>query len=401
MANDLVVYAVVHQPRRVKLPAQPIPRGAVPEDIERCLFDERMNERYFRKVARWCYYPATRTFLELVDQGFKFSIGFSVSFIRQAEMWDQELLALFQRLVRHENVELVGVEPYHSFILLVDLQRFIERMRWAATYLEQMFGKRPVVTDTTEMCMSDSIYHALDKAGFLGAVMDGRPWVMEWRDATHLYHNGKRLRLFTRAFELSDDVGYRFSNRTWSGWPLSAYSYAHWLREARGDFVFLAWDYETFGEHHSRDTGIFEFLRWLPAEVRRRKMGFLTPSEALAKYGDRTYELPLPAFPSTWAGSGGMEFFLGNGAQQAIFQLMLNVYNTALLTRDPKILDLALWLLQSDNLHLIQWFGRGGSEAEVSAYFTPDEWWSLGPGGIIWEQQQVYRNFLGALDVYL
>jgi len=401
MADDLVVYAVVHQPRRVKLPAQPIPRGAVPEDIERCLFDERMNERYFRKVAKWCYYPATRSFLELVEEGFKLSIGFSVSFLRQAEMWDQELLGLFQRLVRHENVELVGVEPYHSFILLVDLERFIERMHWAADYLEKLFGKRPVVTDTTEMCMSDSIYHALDRAGFQGAVMDGRPWVMEWRDATHLYHNGKRMKLLARSYELSDDVGYRFSNRTWSGWPLSADRYARWLRDARGDFVFLAWDYETFGEHHSRDTGIFDFLRWFPREVRRTGMGFLTPSEALSKYADRCYHLPLPAFPSTWAGSGGMEFFLGNSAQQAIFQLMLHVYNTALLTGDARIVDLALWLLQSDNLHLIQWFGRGGSEAEVSAYFTPDEWWSLGPGGIIWEQQQVYRNFLNALDVYL
>ena len=401
MANELVVYCVVHQPRRIKLPAQPIPRGAVPEDIERCLFDERMNERYFRKVAKWCYYPATRIFIDLVDRGLKLSIGFSVSFIRQALAWDQELLELFRRLVQHENVELIGVEPYHSFILLLDLERFIERMRWMSSYLESVFGKRPLVTDTTEMCMSDSIYHAIEKAGFKGAVMDGRDWVMGWREATHLYHSGKGLKLLTRSFQLSDDVGYRFSNKSWSGWPLLANEYAHWLREARGEFVFLALDYETFGEHHSRDTGIFEFLKWLPSEVRKRKMDFLLPSEAIDKYSKRAYHLPLPAFPSTWAGSGGMEFFLGNAAQQAVFQLMLHVYNTALLTRNPKIVDLALWLLQSDNLHLIQWFGRGGSEAEVSAYFTPHEWWDLGPGGIIWEQQQVYRNFLNALDPYL
>ncbi len=401
MANDLVVYTVVHQPRRVKLPAQPIPRGAAPEDIERCLFDERMNERYFRKVAKWCYYPATQAFIELVEGGFKLSIGFSVSFLRQAEMWDQALLALFQRLVSHENVELVGVEPYHSFILLVDMPRFIERMEWAGDYMERLFGKRPVVTDTTEMCMSDSIGHAVSKAGFRGAVLDGRPWVIGWRDSTHLYHHGKELKLLTRDYELSDDVGYRFSNRSWSGWPLSAETYAHWLREARGDFVFLAWDYETFGEHHSVDTGIFEFLRWLPGEVKRRGMGFLTPTEAIEKYAGHSYELPLSVFPSTWAGSGGMEFFLGNSAQQAVFQLMLSAYNTARLTKNPHLEDLALWLLQSDNLHLIQWFGRGGSEAEVSAYFTPSEWWALGPNGIIWEQQQVYRNFLAALDPYL
>jgi hypothetical protein len=143
------------------------------------------------------------------------------------------------------------------------------------------------------------------------------------------------------------------------------------------------------------------FLRWLPSEVSRTGMGFLTPSEAIAKYGDSSYDLPLSAFPSTWAGSGGMEFFLGNSAQQAVFQLMLHCYNTARLTGKPELEDLALWLLQSDNLHLIQWYGRGGSEAEVSAYFTPDEWWELGPGGIISEQQQVYRNFLSALDPYL
>ena len=401
MANDLIVYTVIHQPRRIKLPAQPIPKGAGPEDIERCLFDERMNERYFRKVAKWCYYPATCAFTELVEEGFKLSIGFSVSYLKQAEMWDQELLALFQRLVRHENVELVGVAPYHSFIFLVDLERFIQRMEWASDYLYGLFGKRPVVTDTTEMCMSESIYHALDRAGFKGAVLDGRPWVMGWREATHLYNAGKPLKLLARDYELSDDVGYRFSNRSWSGFPLSADTYTHWLREARGDFVFLAWDYETFGEHHSKDTGIFDFLRWLPAEVRRNGMDFLTPSEAIAKYGDHSYDLPLSAFPSTWAGSGGMEFFLGNSAQQAVFQLMLQCYNTALLTGKPELDDLALWLLQSDNLHLIQWFGRGGSEAEVSAYFTPDEWWELGPGGIISEQQQVYRNFLGALEPYL
>lgn len=50
-------------------------------------------------------------------------------------------------------------------------------------------------------------------------------------------------------------------------------------------------------------------------------------------------------------------------------------------------------LAQSDNLHLIQWVGRHGSEAEVSAYFTPQEWWSLGPERIVWEIQQVYKNF--------
>jgi hypothetical protein len=109
----------------------------------------------------------------------------------------------------------------------------------------------------------------------------------------------------------------------------------------------------------------------LPDKLARRGVCSLTPSEALERFAGRVFHLPLPIFPTTWAGSGGIEFFLGNAAQQAIFQLMAHTYGVARLSENPALLDLALWLAQSDNLHLIQWFGRSGPEAEVSAYFTP------------------------------
>jgi alpha-amylase len=421
MVADLAIYTVVHQPRRLKLPAQPIPHGASVQDITHCLFDERMNERYFRKVAQYCYYPATRMFLKLVQQGLHLSIGFSISFIRQAAAWDQELLGLFQELVAHENVELIGVEPYHSFLFLLDLPAFITRMNEMADELEQLFGKRPTVTDTTEMCMSASIYDALDIAGFQGALLDGRPWVLGWRESTHLYWYGddkpfaqplpKPPRrkvglehspyLLTRHLELSDDVGYRFSNRSWAGYPLFADTYADWIAHTWGDLLLLGWDFETFGEHHRMDSGIFEFMHSLPGELRKRKVVTHTASALIEKHREHAYNLPLPVFPTTWAGSGGMEFFLGNSAQQTILQLMGHVYGVAKLTENPDLIDLAIWLSQSDNLHLIQWFGRSGPEAEVSAYFTPDEWWELGPNGVIYEQQQVYINALHAMEAYL
>src|SRR5437764_10155618 len=114
MVADLAIYTVVHQPRRLKLPAQPIPRGASIPDIAHCLFDERMNERYFRKVAQYSYYPAACMFLNLVRQGMHLSIGFSLSFVRQAMAWDANLLDLFRELVAEEHVEIIGVDPYHS-----------------------------------------------------------------------------------------------------------------------------------------------------------------------------------------------------------------------------------------------------------------------------------------------
>ncbi|HLA82822.1 MAG TPA: glycoside hydrolase, partial [Thermoleophilia bacterium] len=83
------------------------------------------------------------------------------------------------------------------------------------------------------------------------------------------------------------------------------------------------------------------------------------------------------------------------------FRLMHSVLHKARLTGERTLMDLSLWLLQSDNLHLIQWAGRFGSEAEVSAYFTPDEWWNLGPDMILTEQQRVYTNFIRAMDGYV
>ena len=50
-----------------------------------------MNRRYFDKVARWCYYPATEMFLDMLDQGFKLGLGFSVSFLWQLQPLGPEL----------------------------------------------------------------------------------------------------------------------------------------------------------------------------------------------------------------------------------------------------------------------------------------------------------------------
>ncbi len=392
MVADLAIYTVVHQPRRLKLPAQPIPRGASIPEIYHCIFDERMNERYFRKVAQYSYYPATRMFLDLVRQGMQLSIGFSLSLLHQAEKWDPVLIDLFRELVAEENVEIIGVEPYHSFLFLLDLPTFVMRMRWMADEIERIFGKRPTVTDTTEMCMSVTLYDALDTAGFSGAVMDGRDWVLEWRERTHLY-------------TYSDEKPYAVGIQTPRSLTGSRRSPKRLAAEGNtgGDFLFLGWDFETFGEHHRVDSGIFDFMRALPAELARRGVAFQTPSGLIERYSSAgcAYHLPLPIYPTTWAGEGSMEFFLGNRAQQHIFQLMSQVYGMAKLTENPDLLDLAIWLAQSDNLHLIQWFGRSGPEAEVSSYFTPDEWWPLGSNGILHEQQQVYINALYAMEPYL
>ncbi len=79
MADNLVVYTIIHQPRRPRLPAYPIPDDASVEELESWLFDDTLNKFYLQKVARYCYHPASELFLDLVEKGLRLSIGFSIS----------------------------------------------------------------------------------------------------------------------------------------------------------------------------------------------------------------------------------------------------------------------------------------------------------------------------------
>lgn len=437
MVANVALYMAVHQPRRLKLPAQPIPRCASIEDITRCLFDERLNERYFRQVARSCYYPAAKMLLELVrQQGLRLAFSFSLAFIRQATLWEPDLLDYFRELVAEESVELIGVDPYRSLHCLLDLPGFVMRLHWMAGEIEQIFGKYPTVTDTAEQGISTGLYAALDTAGFYGVLMESSPQIMQWRSSNYLYHVdaeepcrdeiklARRARrspgrvterdrlgppytaaeigvhapyLLPRHASLSAAINTHFSSAAWSNSPLYADTYARWIAGADGDYVLLGWNLETFGEYHAHSSGIFDFMRALPRELAQVGIAMHTPSELIERFSaDRAYHLPLPVHTTTWASFSNPDLYFEHEEQRALFQFMHDVYNVARLTENPELLDLAIWLTQADQLRLVQWPGP-----HIETAITPREWWYLGPAGILREQRQLYINVLHALEPHL
>ena len=98
------------------------------------------------------------------------------------------------------------------------------------------------------------------------------------------------LKLLLKNYRLSDDIAFRFSNRTWEQWPLSADKFAQWVSQINGNGFLcnLFMDYETFGEHQWAVTGIFDFLRHLPGEVLRSspENSFMTPSEPRSAFSE-------------------------------------------------------------------------------------------------------------------
>jgi alpha-amylase len=183
------------------------------------------------------------------------------------------------------------------------------------------------------------------------------------------------LSVILRSYRLSDDVAFRFSDRGWSEWPLSPERYASWLAGAapgvEDPVVGLFMDFETFGEHHRRGSGILRFLAEMPAAAIARGVGFATPSEAAAsRRPGGTLRLRRPL---SWADEGrDVSAWLGNDLQReardAHRELLPLVRRAARAGRDDL---LEAWRRLSTSDHLYYMFLRAGSDADVHRYFSP------------------------------
>ncbi len=127
-----------------------------------------------------------------------------------------------------------------------------------------------------------------------------------------------RLKLLLRNYRLSDDVAFRFSDRNWAEYPLTAEKFARWVHQIKREeaVINLFMDYETFGEHQWAETGIFDFLQGLPGEVLRNPdFSFRTPAEA-ADAHEAAGEVDSPGFISWADEERDMTAWLGNAMQQ-------------------------------------------------------------------------------------
>ncbi len=251
-------------------------------------FDDFANSNIMRKVAEKCYLPTNQLMYELIQEyGTRFKIAYSISGIAldQFEMYAPDVLESFQRLVKTGCVEILGETYSHSLCALREKEEFFNQVRLHSEKVEQLFGKKPTIFRNTELIYSDNIGEMVDELGFKGMLTEGAKHILGWKSPNFIYCSATqpKLKLLLKNFRLSDDIAFRFSNRGWSEWPLTTEKYVAWLNAIVQDqeIVNLFMDYETFGEHQWADTGIFEFMRYLPKTVfANSNYQFVTPSEA-------------------------------------------------------------------------------------------------------------------------
>ncbi len=366
---NVCLYFQVHQPYRL--------RNYSVFDIgaNSNYFDDAKNIGVLRRVADKCYLPANKVILDLLEAHpeFKASFSFSGILLEQLEQHAPEALESFKELARTGRVEVLDETYHHSLAFIYSKKEFEEQVKMHNEKIKKLFGQSPKVFRNTELIYNNELAHHAGKLGYKAVLAEGADHILGWRSPNFVYKpkaaNGVKLLL--KNYRLSDDIAFRFSERSWAEWPLTADKFASWISAVNGSGVCinLFMDYETFGEHQWEETGIFNFLRHMPAEILKHPDNkFATPSELAAEFEPEA-ELDVHNLVS-WADiERDLSAWLGNNMQQAAIRELYRIEDDVKATKDNELIRDWRRLQTSDNFYYMctKWFADG----DVHKYFNP------------------------------
>ena len=237
--------------------------------------------------------------------------------------------------------------------------------------LNELFGVRPTVFRNTECMYNDGIAGASAHLGYEGIITEGVDWLASSGfPPGSLYVSPQGLPVLLRNYHLSDDVGFRFSNQGWDGWPLTPEKFAGWLSKSTDQYALIAFDYEALGEHIPSESGIFDFMRGLPFEVgKHTELEFVTPNEAVRRIESAGVVSVNEDATISWADmERDASAWIGNEMQRCCFDELRNLEEQVKAAGEPRQLDCWRRLLTSDHLYYAA--TKGSSDADVHRYFS-------------------------------
>jgi alpha-amylase len=231
------------------------------------------NVAILNRVSNNCYLPMNKLLkqlIELTDGQFKINLAITGTLLEQLEKYRPDVLQSFQELYYTGSVELLAETYYHSLASLYNEAEFARQVKLHEKILKRLFGAKPKVFRNTELIYSNHIGEQISALGYKNILTEGATRILGSRSPHEIYAGvAKGTKILLRDDVHSDDIAFRFGDPTWPFYPLLASTYAKWLHKyekAKGPII-LGMDYETFGEHRKVDTGIFEFMKYLPIEV--------------------------------------------------------------------------------------------------------------------------------------
>ncbi len=374
--RSITLYLHVHQPWRVRrysifdVGAGGPDYWSEPDKYAKC-----NNEFILRKVAEKSFRPMNKLLLRLMDRHpeFKFSLSIPGTLLDQLALWAPDVIKDFQALSATGRMEIVSETYYHSLAFFYDREEFEAQVKLHRDKIKEVFGVKPMVFRNTELAYNDEIGIWASDFGFKGVLAEGWDGVLDWRSPGYVYSvpGCEGTGLLLKNYRLSDDIAFRFPDRGWKEWPLTAEKYLKWMEDAFIDcpLVNLFMDYETFGENIWADTGIFSFFEkfvelWLGGYENR----FVTVSEALEE-NKPVAPLSMPDTVS-WADTErDLTAWLGNKMQQEAMRTAYELKDSVLQTADQQLIEDWRRLQTSDHPYYMctKWF----SDGDVHAYFSP------------------------------
>jgi alpha-amylase len=365
-------YFQIHQPRRLNEVDLINFSQGYHEDLEKTYFNDGLNELVFNRVADNCYYPATEIILSNIERlkktskPFKVAYSMSGTFLEQCAMFRPDLLDLFKKLADTGCVEFLGETYYHSLASLYESRNeFKDQVIMHSDKIKNLLGIRPVTFRNTELLYNNTIAREVLGMGFKAILTEGLKHILKWRSPDFVYKaKGSDIKVLLRNYGVSDEIGYRFTHKV-----ITADDFASWVSRITGETCNIFIDYETFGEHQWRETGILEFLQYMPdAILKHDNLLFGTPSDVSAipsrdeidvsEYGTISWA-DLERDSSAW---------LGNDVQKSAFGIIRDMETLVKKTGEEKFIKIWRHLQTSDHLYFMcnKWLGDG----DVHGYFS-------------------------------
>jgi alpha-amylase len=343
-------------------------------------FDEVLNRNIMQKVAEKCYIPTNYLLYEICKTyptSFKCSFSITNTAIEQMQNYEPLALLSFKSLIKTGNIELLAETSHHSLASQYSLKEFAKEVKLQQNMIKEIFGIRPVIFRNTELIYQNSLSKWAKKQEFEAVLTEGVTRLLGEDSPNFIYHSPiTNLPLFLKNYTLSDDIAFRFSDKSWTEYPLNANTYYDKLvkQAQNSEVINLFMDYETFGEHQARSSGIFEFLFELIKKIAESDRLYLsTPSEIVKKHKqntpttERIYDVKTPI---SWADEQrDLSAWCGNHTQKDALNKIFSLEKKVIASQNQTLIDTWRKLLTSDHFYYMS--TKALQDGNVHDYFSP------------------------------
>lgn len=327
-------------------------------------------EENIRTLTEKSYLPSNNALLEIIrNSNGRFRCAFSISGIalEQFEQYAPEVIDSFQELAKTGAVEFLA-QPYaNSLASVFDVDEFKRQVKMHEEKIQLLFGKKPTAFCNSELIYSDEIGELIYKMGYKTVLIDEARYVLGWKSSnyvySHPYHHN--LKLLVRNLKFSDDISFRFSNTSWSDFPLTAEKYVDWIAGLPEEekIVNIWMGYEAFGIFQQQETGIFNFMKAFPYHAMEKQMNFILPSEAGKKL-EVSEPLTVP-YTISWSGhEKDLSPWTGNDLQQEALNKLYAVSERVNMATDKPLLHDWLMIQSSDHFRYMSYKDPFGTHYE-------------------------------------